>query len=62
MDGRLKHIDIRYHFLREKVEEKKIDLIKIAGTDNPADALTKVIPLKLLRRHCKKLQVLHLEE
>ena len=52
MDGRLKHIDIRYHYLCQLVEEKELHLIKIAGTLNPADALTKVIPLEAFQRHC----------
>ena len=57
MDGRLKHIDIRYHYLREVVDEKKIDLTKIGGKDNPADALTKVIPLEVFVKHKVKLQI-----
>jgi ATP-binding cassette subfamily B (MDR/TAP) protein 1 len=62
MDGRLKHINIRYHFLRHQVEEKKITLIKIPGKENPSDALTKVIPVELFNKHCSKLQLLPLKE
>eukprot|EP00268_Persea_americana_P019113 TRINITY_DN19787_c0_g1_i12.p1 TRINITY_DN19787_c0_g1~~TRINITY_DN19787_c0_g1_i12.p1 ORF type:complete len:193 (+),score=26.21 TRINITY_DN19787_c0_g1_i12:608-1186(+) len=41
--SRTKHIDIRYHFVREIVDEGDILLQKIATADNPADMLTKVV-------------------
>lgn len=40
---RTKHIDIRYHYLREKVESKVIDLEYVPTTENVADMLTKAI-------------------
>lgn len=40
--GHTKHIDIRYHFVREIVEEGDILLQKIGNTENVADMLTKV--------------------
>jgi hypothetical protein len=46
MDSRVKHIDIRYHFLRHAVAEKMFELVKIDGKLNPADAFTKVNPLE----------------
>ncbi|CAM6117598.1 unnamed protein product [Calypogeia fissa] len=58
--GRVKHIDIRYHFIRQAVSDKQIELIKIEGKLNPADMLTKVIPLESFSRHCEKLQILHM--
>ena len=39
-----KHIDVRYHWLREAVEKQEIKLSKINTDDNPADMLTKVVP------------------
>ena len=36
-----KHIDVRYHFIRQCVEDKKIKLFFIAGSENPADMFTK---------------------
>ena len=38
---RTKHIDIRYHYIREHVERNKIQLIPIASKDNIADVMTK---------------------
>ena len=60
MDSRVKHIDVRYHFIRQVVSDKMLELVKIDGKLNPADALTKVIPLESFLRHCAKMQVLHL--
>ena len=40
---RTKHIDVRYHFLREIVTEGVIQILKIATTENPADMMTKPV-------------------
>ena len=42
--GNNKHIDTRYHFIRDKVDKGKIKLISCKSEDNLADLLTK--PLK----------------
>ena len=41
--ARTKHIDVRYHFVREILEEEEIVLQKIHTMENPADMLTKVV-------------------
>nr|GEX62795.1 putative reverse transcriptase domain-containing protein [Tanacetum cinerariifolium] len=41
---RTKHINVRYHFLREIVESKKIKVAKMGTKNNAADAFTKVVP------------------
>ncbi|KAI3740618.1 hypothetical protein L2E82_31087 [Cichorium intybus] len=41
--SRTKHIDIRYHWLREAIERGELKLSKINTNDNPADMLTKVV-------------------
>ena len=43
---RTKHIDQRYHFVREQVEAGNIILRKIKTTDNLADLFTKPLPRK----------------
>ena len=40
-ERRTKHIDIRYHFVRELIEEGKIEVLYIPGEHNPADMFTK---------------------
>src|SRR5260221_14482031 len=36
-----KHIDIRYHYVRECIEKKKVAIFFIDGVSNPADLFTK---------------------
>ena len=40
---RTKHIDIRYHWIREKVEQGIIRLVHVASAHNIADLLTKIV-------------------
>ncbi|GJR88938.1 retrovirus-related pol polyprotein from transposon TNT 1-94 [Tanacetum coccineum] len=41
--ARTKHIDVRYHFIREILEEGEFRIQKIHTSKNPADMLTKVV-------------------
>ena len=41
--ARTKHIDVRYHFVREILEEDEILLQKIPTAENPANMTTKVV-------------------
>jgi len=47
--SRMKHIDIRQHFIRACVNNRIIDVHHIPGTQNPADLLTK--PLDHIIHH-----------
>lgn len=42
---RTKHIDIKYHFIRETIAERKVSVQKINTRDNPADMFTKPLPV-----------------
>ncbi|GKD91218.1 hypothetical protein Tco_1366725 [Tanacetum coccineum] len=41
---RTKHINVRYHFIREVLEAKTVKVLKVGTEHNAADALTKVVP------------------
>ncbi|GJV36566.1 hypothetical protein Tco_1409043 [Tanacetum coccineum] len=41
---RTKHINVRYHFIREIVESREIEVAKIGTKDNAADAFTNFVP------------------
>ena len=41
--ARTKHNDVRYHFVREIIEEGGVLVQNIKTDDNPADILTKVV-------------------
>jgi hypothetical protein len=47
---RTKHIDIRWHFIRETVERKEIKLAYIPTTEQAADLLTKPLPKGTIER------------
>lgn len=42
-DQRTKQIDLRYHFIREKIQSKKIKLDYVNAKDNNADCLAKLV-------------------
>jgi hypothetical protein len=44
----MKHIDVRYHWLRLIVDQQLMQLKKIHTDKNPADMLTKVVPKEKL--------------
>ena len=50
LHGRNKHIDVRYHFLRNLVAEKTIDLVYCRSEDQVADILTKPPKLKAFQK------------
>jgi len=52
--ARIKHIDVRFHFVREILDQGDTKLQKIHTKENPADILTKVIP-GVKFAHCKEL-------
>lgn len=55
--GRSKHIDIRYHFIRERVESGEIILRHIPGDSQRADMLTKALSTVKFERMRKLLGV-----
>ena len=52
--ARMKHIDVRFHFVREILDEGEIALLKIHTKENPADMFTKVVS-GVKFTHCKEL-------
>ena len=48
---RSRHVDVRVHFLRDMVRDGAVKLIKCAGTQNVADALTKSLPKPVFHKH-----------
>jgi hypothetical protein len=46
--ARTKHIEIDYHFVRERVASKLLDIKYISNKDQVADGFTKSLPVNLL--------------
>jgi hypothetical protein len=42
--SRSKHIDVRHHFVRERVEDGSLTIWRVPGYDNVADIFTKALP------------------
>ena len=41
--SRTKHIDLRYHWIRNKVEEREIEVVYVPTEHNTADVFTKAL-------------------
>ena len=48
---RARHIDTRIYFLRDMVRDGVVKLVKVPGTENVADALTKSLPAPSFEKH-----------
>jgi hypothetical protein len=69
VSNRTKHIDIREHFIRECVDNGRIELKNVKSNDNMSDIMTKNLPVKIFKRDGKELlegnilhEVLNIEE
>ncbi|KAJ4736375.1 Transposon Ty1-NL2 Gag-Pol polyprotein [Rhynchospora pubera] len=57
--SRTKHIQLKYHYIREVIEDGTLSLKKIVGAENPADMLTKVVTTEKLRLCCTSVGLVH---
>ena len=47
-EKRTKHIDIRYHYIRDVIEKGAVEVFFVPGMENPADIFTKNLgPIKV---------------
>jgi hypothetical protein len=59
---RTKHIDIRFHYIRETVENRHITIIYCPTNDNIADIFTKALPRPKFEQFCATLGSTRLED
>ena len=52
--AKTKHIEVKFHFIRDMLEDKSLHLVKVHTDDNPADLLTKGLPPERFA-HCRSL-------
>ena len=52
--AKTKHIEVKYHFIREMLEDKLMKLVKVHTNDNPTDLLTKALSPEQFA-HCRAL-------
>jgi hypothetical protein len=53
--NRTKHIDVKYHFVRDHVDKKTIEVEKVQSAENVADIFTKLLTKQLHQKHVKGL-------
>ncbi len=59
--ARTKHIEVHYHFIKEKVLAREINLIHVSTKDQVANIFTKALGTDKLRRFRKMLGVLEVD-
>ena len=57
MHGRSKHIDVRFHFLRDLTKEEVVKLVHCGTNDQVVDILTKSLKLEVFLKLREKLGV-----
>ena len=55
--ARTKHIEVDYHFVRERVAQKQLDVRIISSEDQVADGFTKAQPVRRLQEFCSNLNL-----
>ncbi|WP_219822764.1 Ty1/Copia family ribonuclease HI, partial [Enterobacter cloacae complex sp. 4DZ3-17B2] len=55
--SKTKHVDVKYHFIREMLEDKQLQLVKVHTIENPADLLTKGLPSESFAHFRKQIGV-----
>ena len=53
--GKVRHLATTDLWIQDKVRSRKLDLVKILGTENPADVLTKYVSRQLMQEAISKL-------
>jgi hypothetical protein len=54
MSQRTRHIDVRYHFIRDYVEDGVVQVIFVRSEHNDADVFTKNLGSEAFHRHASK--------
>ena len=59
--GKIRHLDTTDLWVQEVVRSGRVELVKIPGTENPADILTKYVDRPLLQKMIQKMGMVQLE-
>ena len=59
--GKIRHLDCSDLWVQEKIRSAQIELMKVLGTENPADVFTKHVPRDILQQAMNKIGMIYLE-
>uniref|UniRef100_A0A151UI49 Retrovirus-related Pol polyprotein from transposon TNT 1-94 n=1 Tax=Cajanus cajan TaxID=3821 RepID=A0A151UI49_CAJCA len=62
MHGRSKHIRVRFHFLRDLVKDREIELVHCGTQEQVADLMTKALKFEAVQKLRKKMGMFDLAE
>ena len=62
LHGRSKHIDVRFHFLRDLTQEGAVELVYCGTQEQLADIMTKPLPLAAFQKFRNQLGVCEIPE
>jgi hypothetical protein len=52
-NSKTRHIELRWHYIRDQVNRDLVEIYKVLGTENPADMFTKALPKDSLIKFCQ---------
>ncbi|POM65060.1 Copiatype Polyprotein [Phytophthora palmivora] len=52
-NSKTRHIELRWHYVREQIKKAHLQIYKVDGTNNPADMFTKPLAKRNLERYCQ---------
>ena len=59
--GKIRHLDVTDLWCQEKVRDGTVQLLKVVGSDNPADIMTKYVDRQILEKMLQKIGMTTLE-
>ena len=59
--GKIRHLDTTDLWVQEVIRSGRVELVKVLGTENPADILTKYIEKPLLQKMLAKMGMVQME-
>ena len=59
--GKVRHLDVEDLWVQQKVRDGTVQLLKVAGVDNPADIFTKYVAADLLNKMLGKLNLIFMD-
>jgi len=62
MHGRSKHIRVRFHFLRDLVKDKEVEMVYCESQEQVADLMTKALKFEAFEKHRKNMGMIDLAE